>query len=276
MKNTFFQYDNEYYHQIFGTPMGSPISPMLVDLVLQDLEEVVLKKWSFKIHSYYRYVDDTFLIIPNNKIKDTIENFNSYHPRLKFTFELEIDNTLPFLNLLIIKNQDGTLVTNWFRKNTFSGRYLNFHSNHPFKQKIAIIKNLVDTEILLSREKFHEENLEIIKNLLVLNNYPINLINKHINIRIFQIKNKNTILEFSPNNKQREIDYKRVVSIPYFGNLSYKIKRLLNDYNLTTVFRNTSKLDKYIKLGKDPLEKLENSNVIYKIPCLDCSKTYVG
>ena len=33
MKNTFFQYDNEYY-QIFGTPVGSPISPMLADLVL--------------------------------------------------------------------------------------------------------------------------------------------------------------------------------------------------------------------------------------------------
>ena len=60
MKNTFFQFDNEYYHQIFGTPMGSPISPMLADLLLQDLKEVVLKKLSFKIHSYYRYVDDTF------------------------------------------------------------------------------------------------------------------------------------------------------------------------------------------------------------------------
>ena len=90
----------------------------------------------------------------------------------------------------------------------------------------------------------------------MLNNYPINLINKHINSRIFQIKNKNTILDFIPNNKQREIDYKRVVSIPYFGNLPYQIKRLLNDYNLTTVFRNTSKLDKYIKLGKESLKKL--------------------
>ena len=91
---------------------------------------------------------------------------------------------------MIIKNQDSTLVTNWFRKNTYSSRYLNFHSNHPFQQKIAIIKNLVDTAILLSSEKFHEENLEIIKNLLVLNNYTINLINKHINNRIFQIKNR--------------------------------------------------------------------------------------
>ena len=105
----------------------------------------------------------------------------------------------------------------------YSGTYLNFHSNHPSHQKIAIIKNLVDTAILLPHEKFHEKNLEIIKNLLVLNNYPINLINKDINNRIFQIKNKNTMLEFIPNNKERDIDYKRVVSIPYFGKLSHNI-----------------------------------------------------
>ena len=73
-----------------------------------------------------------------------------------------------------------------------------------------------------------------------------------------------------------EIDYKRVVSIPYYGDISCEIKRQLKDYNITTVFRNTPKLDKYIKLGKDPLEKFEISNVVYKIPCLDCSKTYVG
>ena len=73
----------------------------------------------------------------------------------------------------------------------------------------------------------------------MLNNFPLKLINKHINNRIFQIKNKNTMLDFNPNNKQSEIDYKRVISIPYFGNLSYKIKRPLNDYNLIAVFRNT-------------------------------------
>ena len=68
MNKTFFQFDNKYYQQVFGTPMGSPICPMLADLVLQDLEEVVLNKLSFKIHTYYRYVDDTFLIIPKNMI----------------------------------------------------------------------------------------------------------------------------------------------------------------------------------------------------------------
>ena len=59
---------------------------------------------------------DTCELLENNKNKDTIENFSSYHSRLKITYELEIDNTLPFLNLLIIKNKDGTLVTHWFKK----------------------------------------------------------------------------------------------------------------------------------------------------------------
>ena len=157
----------------------------MADLVLQDLEEEVLNKLSFNIQTYYRYVDDTILIIPKNKSKEILKIFNSYHSRLNFTYESEMDNTLSFLNLLMIKNDDGTIDTNWHRKNTFSGRYLNYFSNHSLNQKIGIIKNVVDTAILLSHEKFHEENLETIKNLLILNNYPKNLINKHIKSRIF-------------------------------------------------------------------------------------------
>ena len=36
-------------------------------------------------------------------IKETLENFNSYHSRSKCTYELEFENTLSFLNLLLIK-----------------------------------------------------------------------------------------------------------------------------------------------------------------------------
>ena len=73
LNNTFFRFDNKYHQQVFGTPMGSPISPILAHLVLQDLEEEVLKKLSFNIQAYYRYVDDTFLIIPRNKIKEILK-----------------------------------------------------------------------------------------------------------------------------------------------------------------------------------------------------------
>ena len=40
-------------------------------------------------------------------IKEILENVNSYHSRLKFTHEIEFENTLSFLNLLMIKKEDG-------------------------------------------------------------------------------------------------------------------------------------------------------------------------
>jgi len=42
IKATFFTFNNKFYRQIFGTPMGSPLSPILAGIVLQDLEETVL------------------------------------------------------------------------------------------------------------------------------------------------------------------------------------------------------------------------------------------
>lgn len=42
LSSTFFTFNGTTYQQTFGTPMGSPLSPIMADLVLQDLEENVL------------------------------------------------------------------------------------------------------------------------------------------------------------------------------------------------------------------------------------------
>ena len=55
---------------------------------------------------------------------------------------------------------------------TFSGRLLNFHSQHSNNNKITIIYSLVDKAIKLSDESFHNENLSLIKQLLFDNDYP--------------------------------------------------------------------------------------------------------
>lgn len=40
--NTFFKFDGKFYHQIFGTPMGSPDSPLFGDICMEYLEESCL------------------------------------------------------------------------------------------------------------------------------------------------------------------------------------------------------------------------------------------
>lgn len=116
-----FKFDNEFYEQVFGSPMGSPLSPILADMVLDDLESECLGKLDFNISVFYRYVDDILVIIPKDKINHVLTTFNSYHPRLKFTYEIETNGSINFLDTTVIR-ENNKLITNWYRKTTFSGR----------------------------------------------------------------------------------------------------------------------------------------------------------
>jgi len=53
---TCFSFDN----QNFKTLMGSPLSPVIADIVMQELENTVLRSINFPIPIYYKYVDDIY------------------------------------------------------------------------------------------------------------------------------------------------------------------------------------------------------------------------
>ena len=129
------------------------------------------------------------MCVPLNKLQRVINTFNDYHPRIQFTHEMERNNRISFLDLEIIKLDNGKIVSNWYRKSKYSGRML-FISNDPFQNIVAIIKNLVDRAVRLSHESFHSENLEVVRKILFFNQYPQDLIEKHIIIRIQQIKSR--------------------------------------------------------------------------------------
>ena len=49
--------------------MGLSVSPIIVDIVLQDLKEQFLQRYNKSITFYGRYVNDSFIIIAKNKLK---------------------------------------------------------------------------------------------------------------------------------------------------------------------------------------------------------------
>nr|VZI50358.1 unnamed protein product [Spirometra erinaceieuropaei] len=99
------QFDNKFYQQVKGTPMGSPISGLIAEIVLQRLEKKVFQDLSPKV--WLRYVDDTFVVIKNCEVERLHQRLNDVFPAIQFTREEAIGDSLPFLDVKIQRLSDG-------------------------------------------------------------------------------------------------------------------------------------------------------------------------
>ena len=122
--------------------MGTPV---LAEIFLCHMEI----KWlndcpdSFKLVYYQRYVDDIFLMFnAPAQVNKFLQFMNSRHDNIRFTVETEEDNKLPFLDILVSK-ENGCINTNIYRKPTFSGVYSNFKSFIPAKYKANLVATLL-------------------------------------------------------------------------------------------------------------------------------------
>ena len=271
--NTFFSFNNNYYRQIEGTPMGSPISPLFANMVMDDLETNCLstlkEKHNVNPLLYFRYVDDTIMCINKKHIDLVVKTFNSYNNRLQFTYEIEQENKINFLDMTLIRH-NNTIITDWFNKPTSSGRLINFLSNHPTRQKINIVYNLVDRAISLSHKQFHKKNLDSVFRILQNNNFPRNFINRFVYIRLHNIKDKGY-----QKNKIQHNRFTPLITLP-FNDLFNKISSILKSFNFRTLPVIKKSFSSIIKLGKDITEKWDRTNVVYKFECKSCPASYVG
>nr|VZI40321.1 unnamed protein product [Spirometra erinaceieuropaei] len=128
-QRTYFTFDGTIYEQMKGTPMGSPISGLIAEAVLQRLESLVFRH--HKPTFWARYVDDTFVVIDRDQLLTFKERLNAVFPGIQFTMEEEENNQLSFLDVLICRKDCGELKTKVFRKATNTMQVLNFSSNNP-------------------------------------------------------------------------------------------------------------------------------------------------
>lgn len=73
---------------------------------------------------------------------------------------------------MVLTRENGSIITIWYQKPTFSGRMLYFNSAHSLTQKRAMVFNLVYRAVALSPAKFHLENLDLVRSLLRISDYP--------------------------------------------------------------------------------------------------------
>ena len=91
LKTTQFTYNGTYYQQVFGTAMGSPVSAVIANMVMEDVEQRALATSPVKPFFWKRYVDDVIFAVSGNEAERLLSHLNSVEPSIQFTLEREKD-----------------------------------------------------------------------------------------------------------------------------------------------------------------------------------------
>ena len=80
--------------------MGSPVSPVLANLYMEFFEERALSTAVNPPWWWKWFVDDTFVILKQDKKEEFLHHINSVDPAIQFTTEEQKqDGSMPFLDI---------------------------------------------------------------------------------------------------------------------------------------------------------------------------------
>jgi hypothetical protein len=273
-----FLFDSVLYKQIDGCSMGGPLSPTLANIFMCHYEDLWIENCPihFKPLFYKRYVDDCFLIFKETEhVQLFLDYVNSQHHNIKFTCEVEENNSLSFLDCLVSKI-DNKFITSVYRKPTYTGLGLNYFSFVPRIYKINSVKTLLNRAFNVSEnyEIMHAEFMKI-KTYFLNNLYPLHLIenciSNFLDKKVFPVEKIQSV--------PRLIKY---VKLPFFGPQSYKIRKDLqqifkqfNHVEFRIVFTNPFTIGSFFKI-KDRIPNDVRSCVVYNYQCSGCNARYIG
>jgi len=146
LTTTYFCFSGQIYRQKFGTAMGSPVSPLVANMFMEHLEQKLLNTApeDLKPKLWKRYVDDILEVVKKGSVEKQIFLMALMTNNIKFTYEVEQDCHLPFLDLLLNGTENGDLKLQIYRKPTYTDHYLNFISHHPIEHKLSVVRTSLE------------------------------------------------------------------------------------------------------------------------------------
>ena len=209
--------------------MRSPLGPVLANIFMTELEIAMIPSFGNYLLNWKRSVDDTFAFVLPDKTGYIVNQLNSFDENIKFTFEMEKENKLTFLDVMVIGNTNDIINTTLYRKPTNTDIYINWRSHSPMQWKKTTANVLIQRTIkICSREKFLHKKLDAIKhNLCEVNDYPRKFEQDIIN---YNLQKRNSIApNLSEGNNSREI----FINLEYAGQkgeqLMSKMKKIVSN-----------------------------------------------
>ena len=255
LSNNYFHFNDEFWHQLMGTAMGTKFAPPYACLTMGYLEETklyprlsVLYTPSMRdmvIEFFLRYIDDCFTPWPSDlDINTFIDLLNSLHPDINFTMEKGVSHVngqrsyqkLNFLDITVILYDDGKVETDIFYKDTNTHDYLDYFSSHPKHVKDNIPFTLAKKiHVFCSDSDTEKKRLDDLRQYLLKCNYDPKIIDRGF---------RNAMLQGPANKKQtNNITFVSTYSPNYdIHHVTKTAQKLLDECNnerMKTVFSNT-------------------------------------
>ena len=279
VKDSFFLFNGSYYEQVDGVAMGSPLGPTLANIFLCYWEEIWIQKCpnQFRPIYYNRYMDDTFVLFSS---QDHVLKFHKYlnsrHANMTFTFEIEQNNQLAFLDVLVTRAENA-FTTSLYRKPTFSGLYSNFDSFMPDSYKRGLIYTLLHRAFMLCSDwnKFHLE-VTFLKNIFRKNSFPEFFTDRCIKVFLDKIFIMKRVVFTVPKKELR-------ICLPFLGKQSLELRTKLCKFvtahfpqcKLQVIFNSNNRLRNFCSF-KDKIPISVRSHILYRYTCDVCNAIYIG
>ena len=264
LTSTYFQYNGKHYKQLHGTAMGSPVSVVVAEIVMQHVEERTLATCRQTIPLWLRYVDGTFTAVHKDEIDAFHDHLNEQNADIQFTKEIEENGKLPFLDCLVSRDNNELRAT-VYRKPTHTDRLLDESSYNPTSHKATTIKTLTRRAQLVwdTPDSLRDEN-KYLERVFIKNNYNADFIRRNIY--------RPTEADATNQNPT----HVTTVTIPYIKGTSETISRILQPYNIRVAHKPTTTLRHLLTNVKDRDEPNNRQGTVYKIKCSDCEASYIG
>ncbi|CAF4885849.1 unnamed protein product, partial [Rotaria socialis] len=234
---------------------------------------------------WHRYVDDTFVLVNSITFIDNILSIlNNFHPSIKFTYKIEDGDKLEFLDVLITRSTECQLFqTTIYRKPTYTGLLMNYHSYVPMQYKNDGIITMVNRSLIIcSTYTSLAAEFNEIRRIGLLNGYTSSFIDTIIGIKLIQYRKKNNDVIQSPQTGS-DVKKRMYVEIPFIENATKefrnKITHLCNKLRPDLDIQFFMKPPPAVQMlyqTKDPINKKMKSDVVYSINCTQCQHSYIG
>lgn len=205
LTNCTFQFNDEYFKQKYGIPMGAPASVRVANIYMYKLLLKFFKSHTGPIPPFIgRLVDDIFTMWIHGlqELLNLVDKLNSFHQTIKFELTYS-DSEVHFLDTTTYID-NGVVKTKLYIKPTDKKQYLHFSSAHPahvkksipFSQALRYRRITCDDDIL-------QHELTDLKQKFLSRGYPSSLVEEQLE-KVKELNRADTLIYKSREQKQAE------------------------------------------------------------------------